>query len=117
MARTDLTINSAPGSYPTAGVVLTLDAADAVNLNSFSMTGRELLVAFNSDTAVHTVTISSVADEKNRTGDITAESIAAGAYAVYGPFKNKAGWAQATGKLFVAANDATVKFCVIRLPS
>jgi len=117
MARTALTKTTAPGAYPTDGVVVSFDAADAVNLNKFPMTGRELVIAYNSDVASHNVTITSVADEKGRTGDITSDAIAAGAYHVYGPFTNKAGWAQSDGSLSLEADDATVKFAVVQLPA
>jgi len=115
MARTVLTPSVAPGAYPSAGVAVTEAAADVVNFNSFVSTGKELLVARNTDTNPHTVTINSVADDKGRTGDITAESIAAGAIRIYGPFA-KSYWAQSGGSINCQASDVTVKLSVIQLP-
>lgn len=115
MARVTLTKSTAPGPYTTLGIELVLTAADASNLNQFVMTGDELLVAYNSDSGAHTVTITSVANQLGRVKDITAESIAAGAFRAYGPFRSKAEWAQPGGYLFCQANDATVKFGVAKL--
>lgn len=107
----------APGSYPTAGVALTQTAADASNLEEVKMTGRELLIAWNPDVAPHTVTIDSVANQQGRTKDVTADSIAAGATHIYGPFTERRGWAQGDGTLNFEADDALIEFSVIRMPT
>ncbi len=115
MARTLLTATVAPGQYPAAGVAATEAASDVANGNMFVSTGKELLVARNTDVSTHHVTVNSVADDKGRTGDITSEAIAAGAIRVYGPFA-KSYWAQSNGNINCSADDATVKFTVIQLP-
>lgn len=116
MARTDLTkTNATVGGYPTAGVAITMTAADTVNQNQFAAQGQDLVIAHNTGVTGHTVTITSAADPYGRTGDITAESIAAGEYRVYGPFP-RIGWEQSDGKFYLEANDAEVKFGVIKLP-
>lgn len=117
MARTRLTKTAAPGSFPTAGVAVTMTAADIVNKNDFVLGGNDLLIALNthaSDPA--TVTINSFADSHGRTKDITADSIAAGAMHVYGPFREREGWEQAGGVLHLEASAADIKFGVIALP-
>lgn len=114
MARVLITPAVAPGQYPTAGVTMTPAAADATNFNYFVSTGNELLIALNTDSGAQTVTIHSQADAFKRTGDITAESIAAGAYHIFGPFA-KTGWADSTGNINVDASDALVELAVIRL--
>lgn len=98
------------------GVALTFVAADATNKEQVSLTGREVIVAWNSsaDTA-RTVTITSVADEMGRTGDIATDSLAFGTFHVYGPFSLE-GWEQTDGNLYFEASHADVKFAVIRLP-
>ena len=71
MPRVAHTPNDAPGSYPTAGVVITQTAADTTNKEEVKMTGRELLIAWNPDASPHTVTINSVANQQGRTKDVT----------------------------------------------
>lgn len=60
MARTVLPIIALPTQYSMTPQTITWTAADAVNLNSFSSTGKELLLVRNADVgvnAVYTVTI------------------------------------------------------------
>ena len=113
MAKTVLTAVKAPGAYAGAGVVAAATAADVANGNAVKLSGGEILVARNSGAAGHTVTISSVADDQGRTGDITAESIAAGATHIFGPFQPR-GWKQNDGNLYFSANHAEVLFTVIK---
>lgn len=115
MARQTLTKSSAPGSYATAGVVVTMTAADTVNKEEFASTGKELVIAHNTGASPYTVTITSVADEYGRSGDITAYSIAAGVIAAFGPFPVH-GWRQSNDKIYLEANNIAVKFGVIVLP-
>ena len=107
-------------------LVIGFQAADASNFNyALLATGKTFLLAMNTDSGAHTVTVSSVADEKNRKGDITAYSLAAitgttPVIAQFGPFQNP-GWLTPTdgttpAGLWFAASDATVKFAVITLP-
>jgi len=117
MARTALTVTTAPGAYPTAGVALTWDSADASNGNDFVFTGRELILVRNAHASTaKTVTLTSAADPQGRSGDITAESLAAGVVRCFGPFRNKTGWNQSGGKFHLTAEDNNIKFAVIRLP-
>lgn len=119
MARVTVSKNLAPGSYGVAGVVLTELAADASQFNQFLMTGAELLIARNSNagSTARTVTITSVTDDRGRAGTIGAESIAAGAAHVFGPFTKKLGWAQTNGYLYFQASHAEILFSVIQLPN
>lgn len=105
----------APKSYPTDGVLLTLTAADVSNKNYFVMEGDDLLIVRNDGTGAQTVTIASVADDMGRTGDITADSLAQDTWAVYGPFRNTAGWAQTQRHMYLEASDAGMKFAVVKL--
>jgi hypothetical protein len=108
-------VTATPSGYPSAGVIVTPVAADVSSKQKVVSSGKDLILAFNSDVSPHTVTINSVADDKGRTGDITAESIAAGVYKIFGPF-SKSYWAQSDGNIYFEASDATVKFAVIQLP-
>lgn len=98
-----------------AGVVLTATAADPVNFQQTTHTGRELIIAHNTGAVARTVTITS-APLFGRTKHITSDSIAAGAREVFGPFP-VAGWRQDDGNLYFQADNAEVTFSVIRLPS
>lgn len=114
MARTTLTAVAEPGSYTHAGVVLTMTAADVPNMNQAVLSGNEMLVAHNTGASPYTVTVTSAPDEYGRTKDIAAESIAAGAYKIFGRFKLN-GWRQSDGRLYFQASNASVLFGLIRL--
>lgn len=110
LVKTTLTDNG----WPTDGVTATFAAADTVNDNYFVHTGKEIVVARNSGASPRTVTINSVA-VNGRTGDITADSIAAGATHVYGPF-DITGFRQTDGNINLEADHAEVLFAVFVLP-
>lgn len=115
MARTTLTKTAAPGPYAADGVALTLTAADTANNNQFVASGKDIVIAQNTDgAAAHNVTITSVADDKGRTGDITNHSVPADGIAVFGPFE-VAGWRQSDGKIYLEADNASIKFGIISL--
>lgn len=121
MARLTLTPVVPKGSFPT--LPLSADSADMAfavagtytDGEGWANTGREVLIAYNSGASPYTVTISSVA-YLGRTGDITAYSLAAGEFAIFGPFDPR-GWNQADGQVYVVGSNAAVKFAVIQLPS
>jgi hypothetical protein len=113
-AFTTVPSTAAPAAYATVPSSITWQAADAVNGNSFTNSGRELLIAWNSDTLAHTVTVASVADASGRTGDST-KNINGGSYYVWQLFP-LLGWNQTDGTVHATASDATVKFVVIHLP-
>jgi hypothetical protein len=118
MARTAIAGQAAPGctGAGVTGLILTQTAADTGNNNSTPSTGKELLVAYNSDGAnTYTVTVTSVADPLGRTGDISAFSIAHGKIAIFGPFQ-QTGWRQPDGNLYYQANNAAILFSPIILP-
>lgn len=108
-------ITGKPG-YPVDGLDLTFLAATPADDERFQNTGREILIAFNSDDdTAYTVTINSVADPKTaRTLDITADSIPFQQFHYYGPFDTP-GWNQSDGYLHFEANNAAVKFAVLRV--
>jgi hypothetical protein len=119
MPRAAVTKTNAPGCYGSALTALTMTAADPTNKNSVQLTGddKEILVIHNSHASnPYTVTLTSAAaKDTGRLGDITAESIPAGAYRTFGPFKLN-GWAQTSNLLHLEAENAAVKFGVIKLP-
>lgn len=113
MARTTITKIAAPGGYAAGGTILTDTAADVANGNDVVMSGNDLLIARNSGASPYTITIESAADQYGRTKNITAESIAAGATRIYGPFPTH-GWAQG-GRLNINGSNASVLLNVISL--
>lgn len=124
MPRTDIPSASiiAPlGSYPTLPVSalaldLTWQAADVANKNQFALgQGKYIVLARNVHaTTPYTITLTSSADERKRTGDITAYSIAAGKVAAF-LLDQQAGWAQSDGKFYLEGSNASAEFCIIRL--
>ena len=123
MARLPITVQSPAGFWPT--LPLTAGAEDFTWTDStaqfadgfsFVNTGREILLVRNDSGGALTITISSVVDEYNRTGDITTYSVGNGLYAWFGPFK-PSGWNQAgTNLLYGEASGDDVFFAVCRLP-
>jgi hypothetical protein len=94
-------------------------ALDNVNGNSFQATGQEILIFMNTDTAVHTVTITSVPDALGRLDtSITAYTVpvAAGGTSGISAVQMKAlqGWLEAGGVVFLATSSALVKVLVLR---
>lgn len=114
MARTDITVTVSPGKIPLAGVAVTFEAADTTNQNQVTLSGGEMLLAWNQGASAHTVTVTSSPDDLGRLGHITAESISASQVRCYG-VPQVEGWKQSDGKLYFEANSAEVYFAVIRL--
>jgi hypothetical protein len=96
-------------------LLLTMTAMDASNGNSFTATGREILLFQNTDSSAHTVTITSVADALGRSdSSLTSYSLSAtpGLSAIQ--MKYLPGWLQANGSDFLATSSALVKVCVLQ---
>ena len=130
-SRVLVAAQTTPGSYPVlqpgAGTLaLGFQAADATNFNYTPLvTGKTYLLAMNTGASPYTVTVKSVVDAQNRTGDITSYSLPAisgstPVVAQFGPFANL-GWLTPTdgttpAGLWFAANNAAVLFAVVTLP-
>jgi hypothetical protein len=119
MARQSHTPLTALGTktdaYSANAADLTMTAADTVNNEQVTLTGNELVIAHNTDGVnPYTVTVSSVVDDMGRDGDISAYSLAAGEYGVFGPLGIE-GWRQSDGKLYFEGSNAAIKFGVIKL--
>lgn len=119
MARTSLTPKAAVGSYGDYSVAdsadLAMAAADVANMNQFSASGKDLVVAHNTGGSAYTLTVTSVADPYGRTKDIATYSLGAGEYAVFGPLA-LLGWVQTDGKVYLQASNAAVKLGIVALP-
>lgn len=100
-----------PGTVGSGALNFTLAAADPSNGNSFALTGREVLLVFNSDVAAaHTVTFTSAPDPQGRTSDITSYSVASGAYAIFSYRGGVNGWRQSDGTAHLMASSASIEF-------
>jgi hypothetical protein len=120
MPRADLTPKQLANQTLVVGAGaadLALVAGNAVDGNQVDCTGKELLFVQNTDSGAGTVTIAGKADEYGRTGSITAYSLGAGEFAVFGPFPTDP-FAQVTpaGKLLINVSAATMLLGVVRLP-
>lgn len=123
MARLSLTVQEVAGFWPALPLTAnaedftwTASGADFADGFSFTNTGREILLVRNDNAGAQTITISSVANGHNRTGDITTYSIGIGEYAWFGPFKPE-GWNQTgTQVIYGAVTAADLYFAVCRLP-
>jgi len=115
MPRTALTPITGVVTNPAAGVVLTWTAADVANGNKVAHTGKELILVQNSGGAAYTFTFASAADSLGRVKDIATESIAAGAFKVFG-VPQLDGWRQTDGTLWLNASNAALLFAIVRLP-
>jgi hypothetical protein len=96
-----------------AGDLTVSFASDIVNGNSFAATGREIILAYNSDTVAHTFTVTSQPDSLGRTADIAAYSVAAGAVAaIEASVLN--GWINSSGNVILTSTNALLKFGILR---
>lgn len=120
MARTALTAATPKGPYPgtvNAGDLnIAMENVDNANGNVWVGNSRDLLVIQNPTAGAITFTLTSVNDERNRKGDISAYSLGAGLFAYFW-FGSLVGWAQdAQGSLYLDAGGAGLKCKVIRIP-
>jgi hypothetical protein len=104
-----LTPTALKGPYPavlaTGGTTIT--KTDRAASDTFTYTGKQILIAWNNGvTGVATVTLTSVANAQNRTGDIAMASIATGAMVVFGQFDRSEGWVDSNGTITVVASGA-----------
>mgnify|MGYP001582105566 CR=1 FL=1 len=122
MAQTALTVQTAKKPFEAIianGADFVFTAADVANGNSFVCTGKEVLLVYNIHaTLPYTFGVTSVDDEKGRVEDITAYSLAALEFAVLGVgLTNAQGWKQSSGLVYLVAENASIKFAVLRLPA
>lgn len=107
------------GPYPGTVAAGDLDftmAAGKISAATFPLTNKEVLLLYNSGATPRTVTLTSVADKWQRTGDITAYSIGAGEWAAFF-YGDKTGWADANGCASITCSNAELKVAVLRLPN
>lgn len=125
MPRTAVTAQASPstgsGGAAATGLILTMAAGDVANGNKVVHTGKQMIVACNTNTTTdYHLTVSSVADSLARTGDITSFVIThnadiSQAIAIFGPFPTL-GWQQSDGNLYFSVDNAAVKLTVVTVP-
>lgn len=120
-ARATLTAQSPAailaGSIAANALDLTWTAADASNYNEVVLTGNEILLFWNTHASTaYNVTINAPATVATlgRSGDVSNYSVGAGKIGLYGPVP-VTGFAQTNGKLYFQAENASVKFAVVKL--
>lgn len=122
MPLTAISTQIPKGPYPAGAVgsgslAITFTAADVANGNDFTLTGHEVLLIWNSDAAApHTVTLTSVTDQRGRSGDVTAYSVPLSSFAAFSFRAGSEGWQQSDGTLHLSASDASVKFAILYIP-
>src|SRR5690242_13801289 len=105
------TIKAPFASITAGGATITMTAGSA-GADLAPITGRDLIMVQNTHaTNAYTVTITSQADEKGRSGDITTYSLAAGEIAIFGcGLTNSPGWKNtSTGQITITVSNAAVK--------
>ena len=119
MARTLLTPIAIKGPYPGTAGALALDfaftAADVANGNAFKLTGKEILLV-SCPAVGYTITLTSVADNRKRTADITAYAVGIGLYSAFNFLGGLEGWLQTDGNVYIAGSNAGILFAVLQLP-
>jgi hypothetical protein len=95
---------------------LTLVFANSDNANGMTLSGarKDLLLVKNSHaTLARTFSITSSVDERKRTNNVTAYSLAAGEIAVF-HFGDLTGWTQSDGTIQLDSSGAEIQFVVLR---
>jgi hypothetical protein len=119
MPRKQIPVITPLGPYPGTVAANALDfvftTADNTNFDQFNFTGRELILVRNSTGGALTFTLESVADDKGRTGDITAYSLSAGELACFWTGNGLVGWNNA-GQFFLRSSAATMDYAIFKIP-
>jgi hypothetical protein len=85
--------------------------------DTFVCGGRDLLIIKNV-TGNNTVTITSTANDKGRTEDLTTYAITGTDVAYWtGGMTNNKGWKQTNGTIIITASSTDVAWAVLRLPA
>lgn len=110
--RVALTITTAPGNYGILGRTLGWTAADPLAGNTFTASGKAMLIAHNQDSVERTVTVTSVADSTTGREMTQVATIAPGDIAVIGSLVPNV-WGQDDGSIWVDATSSNVRLAVI----
>lgn len=98
-----------------ADLTITFTSCDNVNGNSFVATGQEILLVQNTDSATHTFTVSSTADNYGRLDtSLTGYTVLVSPGIVGVQMKQLNGWVSTGNTVTLACNSALLKFSVLR---
>jgi hypothetical protein len=119
MARTNIVAQIRVGPYPTAAqlsagalIPSLTSTSDPTDRSTALVDGKTSILAHNTDSVAHTITISAVPDTPfNRSVDLVV-SLDPDEIALLGPFK-PGGWAQTGNLLFIDVSDPTVQVAVL----
>lgn len=107
-----------PFDAVTAGSLHFTWTAGVTGGDTVTLTGREIILAWNSGASPYTVGFTSQVDEKGRTGDITAYSLAAGEFMCFtGGLTNSPGWKPSSQLITITPSNVAVKWAVLKLPA
>jgi len=119
MARKTHSVITPLGSrndYSVAGdAAFSWNSSDTVEKDQLQMRGgrgQELLLARNTDSVPHLVTIEGVPDPFGRTITVSY-TLPQRSFAAFGPFE-PVGWRQPDGNLYFNADNSSVEFAVLR---
>lgn len=117
MPRTALTITDVPKPTATAGVAVTVNTADATDENNFVLTGREIVILYNThaDTA-KAFDIDSARCSHGRSNPVSAFSLDPVSAEMVAFAPEIEGWRQTDGKVWIDPESTDVKILVLRLP-
>lgn len=109
-----LFINGSLNNPITAGsLTVTFTACDTVNGNSFTSTGREVLIVNNTGASAYTFTVTSIADQLGRLDtSLTTYSVTNGLIVAV-QMKNLTGWQQ-SGTIQMTCSNAALKYAVLQ---
>jgi len=100
------------------GFDFTWAASTLTDGDTFVCTGREVLLVQNTTAGALTITVTSVSDEKGRSGDITSYSVGANGFSIIPVgLTNSQGWKSAAGTVRITCSAITLKVAVLRLPA
>lgn len=96
-------------------LTITMTALDASNGNSFTSTGREILIVQNTDSSAHTFTVTSVADNLGRSDtSLTSYSVGASGFIAI-EMNTQKGWIQGTPAVIdMTTSSALLKAVVLQ---
>lgn len=102
-----------PGTVNAGDLALVFAGGDASNGNSFKLTGHEVLLAYNSDASTHHITLTSTADSRGRSADISTYAMLTLTHMAFSFLSGQEGWIETDGTAHITVDDATVKLAVL----
>ncbi len=101
------------GPWSQVGVAVTMTASAGAGGDTFAASGDMILIAWNSGATPRTITITSQPDPATgRSGDVTAQALAAGEFRAFRLLP--LGWSNA-GSIAIATSHAEVKIAILQM--